>query len=120
MQTQPFTVRDSCHVPLTRLKSAYKKTAPSLHTCYLVSVLSSVYLDHLHVLPPGQVDAEQSVLLVPCDANHRHGGHCSPHEAAAINLRLDQNNLIIALGPHSSPPCKSGRHSQLFPGFSAV
>ena len=58
--------------------------------CVLVSVsVSPVYLDHLHVLAPCQVDPEQRVLLVPTVADHRHGSHSPPHEAAAVNLRAD-------------------------------
>ena len=57
-----------------------------LHMCGLVSVLCSVYLDHLHVLTPSQIDSEQPVLFVPSEANHRHSRHCSPHEATTVNL----------------------------------
>ena len=53
-----------------------------------------VYLDHLHVLAPGQVDPEQRVLLVPSVADHRHGGYSPPHEAAAVNLMSDHINKL--------------------------
>ena len=56
--------------------------AESLHTC-------SVYLDHLHVLAPAQVDPKQGVALGPAVADHRHRRHCPPHEAATVNLRIN-------------------------------
>ena len=67
-----------------------------LNTCVLVS-LCSVYLDHLHVLAPVQVDPKQRVLPLPAVADHRHGGHSPPHEAATINLRLTLIKIKLSL-----------------------
>ena len=70
------------------------KQAPGSYTCALVPVsVRPVYLDHLHVLAPSQVDSEQRVLLVPSVADHRHGGYSPPHEAAAVNLMSDHINM---------------------------
>ena len=52
----------------------------------------SVYLDHLHVLAPAQVDPKQGVALGPAVADHRHRRHCPPHEAATVNLRINHQD----------------------------
>ena len=76
------------HVTFIVLLVHKTKNAPGSNTCVLVSVfVASVYLDHLHVLAPGQVDPEQRVLLFPGVTDHRDGSDSSLYEAAAVNLR---------------------------------